>query len=118
MLFMKILESEDSYDKSIFLMSLFNGGSFNLNLGSFNEIPEELRNNLRMMAGFIPDATAIFDGILPQMLEGAYGEIRPAKQIRDDLVEYFDADQVKFFGSFRQIHFSANANAGGLGRFV
>jgi len=68
MLFMKILESEDSYDKPAFFVALFNGGSFNLNLGSYNEIPEELRNNLRSMVEFIPSATMIFDGMLPQMM--------------------------------------------------
>lgn len=64
---MKILESEDSNDREAFWLPLLYGASFKLKLGSAKDIPDEVKNGLREMAGFIPRANILFDQMLPAL---------------------------------------------------
>jgi len=65
---LRIMELEIRRPEPIMLAPLLAGGSFDLSFGCINDIPEEIRAQMRMMSPF-PNAETLFDNIMPAMRE-------------------------------------------------
>jgi len=57
---------EASRPNPMLFAPLLSGGSFDLSFGSINDVPEEIRTQMRMMSPF-PCAQDLFDSIMPAM---------------------------------------------------
>lgn len=77
---MTIGEGEFSYriPPEFLAMALINGGEFNLNVGSYNEIPQEVQGMITQMSP-LPPGSMLFEHMLTPMLVSLYSNVPPVK---------------------------------------